>query len=331
MLRIAKIIPLLFLVAFPLDAKTIFKLEDDRGDDHGNGLLQYPGRTEFEKGDLDLLSLKAIDGKDGTWFEATFARPIKQPHPGAIDELGTGLSDIARYGFYTFNIDIYIDTDGTENSGAVAMLPGRKAVLDDQNGWEKAIILTPRPNAIRSELRQLMVKGYEQHQRDLAAAEADRREAETGELALSEPVPSRKQLSAQIGPQIDERIFFPKLVRVRGQEVRFFVPDRFLRGPAKADWGYTVTVTGASLGQSFDFSATIGLADETRTNLGAIPVSPGRWKDRFGGGRDDSALQPPIVDMLLPEGEKQESVLSNFDSRRERPAVVRAVVPAPAD
>ncbi|MEO1085378.1 MAG: glucodextranase DOMON-like domain-containing protein, partial [Acidobacteriota bacterium] len=203
MLRIAKIVPLLFLVAFPLDAKTIFKLEDARGDDHGNGLLEYPGRTEFEKGDLDLLSLKAIDGKDGTWFEATFARPIKQTHPGAIDELGTGLSDIARYGFYTFNIDIYIDTDGTENSGAVAMLPGRKAELDAKSGWEKAIILTPRPNAIRSELRQLMVKGYERHQRDLAAAEADRIEAETGEMVTEEEVPSRKQLSAQIGPEID--------------------------------------------------------------------------------------------------------------------------------
>ena len=328
MLRIAKILPLLFLVAFPLDAKTIFKLEDARDDDHGNGLLEYPGRTEFEKGDLDLLSLRAIEAKDGTWFEATFARPIKVPHPGAIDELGTGLSDIARHGFYTFNIDIYIDTDGKEDSGAVAMLPGRKAELASTSGWEKAIVLTPRPNAIRSELRQLMVKGYEQYQRDLAAQEADRLEEETGERVISEPVPSRKQLSAQIGPQIDERVFFPKLVRVRGQKVRFFVPDRFLRGPAKAEWGYTVAVTGASLGQSFDLSASIGLADETRTNLGAIPVSPGRWKDRFGGGRDDAALQPPIIDMILPEGQKQESVLSNFDSRRDRPAVVPAIIPA---
>ena len=90
-------------------------------------------------------------------------------------------------------------------------------------------------------------------------------------------------------------------------------------------------VTGASLTESFDLSASVGLADETRANLGVIPVSPGRWKDRFGGGRDAAPLQPPIIDIIVPEGEKQEALLSDFDSRRGRPAVVPAVVPAAVD
>ncbi|MCG8456042.1 MAG: hypothetical protein MI919_07155 [Holophagales bacterium] len=306
----------------------MFEIGDPRGDDHGNGLLVYPSRSDFEKGDLDLVELRARVAKDGTWFDATFARNVKEPHPGAIDELGTGLSDVARYGFYNFNIDIYIDTDRAEGSGAVALLPGRKAELDPSNGWEKAVILTPRPNLIRTELEQMMVRGYEKYRREEAAAEADRKEAETGEPTLSEPVPSRRTLSRQIGPQIDERVFFPKLVRVKGRTVSWFVPERFLRGAARADWGYAVVVTGANLVQSFDLSASAGLADETRSDLGVVPVSPGNWKDRFGGGRDEANLQPPIVDLLVPAGAKQESVLGNFDSRRDRPAVLPMVVPA---
>jgi hypothetical protein len=159
-----------------------------------------------------------------------------------------------------------------------------------------------------------MVKDYEAYRKELSAGEGD--------------IPSRKELGSQIGPQIDERIFFPKQVHVRGRTIRWFVPDQFLAGPAQAHWGYVVVVTGANLLQSFDLSASVGLASDSRSNLGVIPVSPGKWKDRFGGGRDDAPLQPPIVDIRVPEGKKQESVLSDFNSLQNRPAKLPAVVPA---
>ena len=35
-----------------------------------------------------------------------------------------------------------------------------------------------------------------------------------------------------------------------------------------------------------------------------LPVSPGRWHDRFGGGRENAAIQPPLVDIIVPKGRR---------------------------
>ena len=34
-----------------------------------------------------------------------------------------------------------------------------------------------------------------------------------------------------------------------------------------------------------------------------LPVSPGRWQDRFGGGRENADIQPPLIDIMVPKGE----------------------------
>ena len=49
----------------------------------------------------------------------------------------------------------------------------------------------------------------------------------------------------------------------------------------------------------------------------------------LGGGRDDASLQPPMIDILVPEGQSQEEILRDFDSARDRPVELPAVVPAP--
>jgi hypothetical protein len=60
-----------------------------------------------------------------------------------------------------------------------------------------------------------------------------------------------------------------------------------------------------------------------------LPISPGTWMGRFGGGRDDEQLQPPLVDIIVPAGGRtQESVLGDFSSGDNRPAVLPAVVPS---
>lgn len=268
-----------------VSAEPLFVLEDAKGDDHGAGALVYPGRSEFEKGDLDLLSFSAENTDKGTWFEARFARRIKKPYPGAIDGLGNGLEDIARLGFFTFNIDVYIDTDRSPGSGSLELLDGRKATVAASDGWEKAVILTPRPQLTRGELLE----------------RSDRPELE-----------------------VDARVFFPRLVRVSGRKVRFFVPERFLGGPAQADWGYLVAVSGANLLQTFDRA----LSRSGVSPLAILPVSPGAWSDRFGGGEEGAPLQPPFVDIVVPDGVTQEEALSSFRSRLERPAVLPVVVPA---
>jgi hypothetical protein len=59
-----------------------------------------------------------------------------------------------------------------------------------------------------------------------------------------------------------------------------------------------------------------------------LPISPGRWQDRFGGGREDAEIQPPLVDVIVPKGKKQETILADFSAREKRPVVIPGVVPA---
>jgi hypothetical protein len=292
--------------------KTLFKLADPRGDDHGDGNLVYPLNDELNPGDLDLLSLTAEADGDGTLFEATFARPVRVPGQEVIDDLGTRLDTVARFGFYTINLDIYIDTDRVPGSGAVSMIPGRLARIDPSSAWEKAIILTPRPHEARGELKRMMDR----------AIKDEMRKDET-DLAEDEAAAMR----AQIPTNVDERIFFPTKIKVRGNKISFFVPGEFLNGAAKDTWSYVVAVSGANVLQSFDLARALGRQTEKEDALMILPISPGTWTDRFGGGRENAAIQPPLVDVVVPEGRKQETLLTEFNQRRKEPAVLFGVVP----
>ena len=311
------------LAAVPASAgksRLIFELEDPRGDDHGNGRLEYPIRSDYVRGDLDLVKFQARRVGGGTQFEAIFARPIRVAGREAIDDLGTSLASVARHGFYTFNIDVYIDKDRTEGSGWVRLLPGRKAELEAGHAWDRAVILTPRPSEARAALQRMMMGVLNQQ---LRAGEY--REDGT---EITEKILMQRRLPAEL----EERIHFPQKIRIHGRKICFFVPDRFLGGPARDDWSYTVVVSGADLIQSFDVSASMGLADSTRDNLMILPISPGRWQDRFGGGREGEVLQPPLVDIIVPPGSlSQERVLGRFSTQSDKPVQLLGVVPAETD
>jgi hypothetical protein len=230
----------------------------------------------------------------------------------AIDDLGTQLDVIARHGFYNLNLDIYIDTDRAPGSGGVSMLPGRHAELDPATAWEKAVILTPRPNEAKAELQRMLIK--------ILNEDAKREESDLE----SEEIEALKR---QIPVDIEMRIFFPTQIRVRGQKISFFVPALFLGGPAKATWAYTVATSGADLLVSFDVNKVLGRQPGAKS-LMILPISPSRWQDRFGGGRENADIQPPLVDIIVPKGKTQETILSDFDARGKRPVVIPGVVPA---
>lgn len=309
----AVVLLLAFVVTLPAFAgKAIFSLSDPRGDDHGDGNLVYPLNDDLDPGELDLISLTAEADGDGTTFEATFAKPVRVPGREVIDDLGTALDTIARFGFYTINLDIYIDTDRVPGSGAVATLPGRLATVEPGSAWEKAIVLTPRPHEARAELKRMMTRAIK-----------DEAGKEDGTLEEGEA----ESMRAQIPGDMEERIFFPTKVRVRGSKISFFVPGAFLGGPAKDTWSYVVAVSGANVLQSFDLSRALGRQSESEEALMILPISPGKWSDRFGGGRENAAIQPPLVDIVVPEGRKQENVLTAFDQRRKEPVVLPGVVP----
>jgi len=290
----------------------IFELSDPRGDDHGDGTLLYPFNDDYAPGDLDLLSFRARRGDHGTWFEAVFARPVRVPDRRAIDALGTSLASAARFGFYTFNLDVYIDIDREPGSGGVFALPGRKARIAPDAAWDRAVLLTPRPHEARGELKRILLRTLSDEM-EQGTAELDETQAQT--------------MRQRIPLDVEERVFFPTLVRVRGRTIEFFVPDSFLGRPADPTWSYVVAVSGANILQSFELTEKLGLSDENDEALMILPLAQGRSTQYFGG-RERAPLQPPLVDILVPEGRRQETVLQSYDPAKHLPVELPGLVPA---
>ncbi|MEM7586799.1 MAG: glucodextranase DOMON-like domain-containing protein [Acidobacteriota bacterium] len=291
----------------------LFAITDPFGDDRGDGSLAYPLRSDLEPGDLDLLRLEARRGDGGTIFRAIFARDIRSPANEAINGLGTQLRDVARQGFYTFNLDLYIDTDRQPGSGQVAMLPGRKAEIAPPHAWEKMVAVTPRPETLRASIHRLRVREWaEQESRKRPVSRAEKR-----------------RRKAQIAEELLPWVYFPNRIRVLGRTLEFFVPEAFLGGEAQPTWAYVAAVTGARLEQRFDVPL-LGRYPQDSSDGMILPVIPGRDENAFGGGRDNDPLQPPVVDLLRPQmlEPNQSEILRNYDSYQERPAQIPGVVPA---
>lgn len=301
------LLAVLFLIAAPLLAgDAIFTLNDPRGDDYGTGRLQYPMSADYQKGDLDLVSVRAFRVSGGTQFEAKFARPIRQPERRTIDGIGTQLDQVARLGFYTFNLDIYVDTDGVAGSGSTTTLPGRGVMIDPATAWEKVISLTPDPQGARSELKRIVLRD-----------ERRRTEAEGRRVVSDE---TKDELRASV----DDFVFFPTQVRVAGNTVSFFVPASFLGEPQK-EWSYVVAVSGADIVQRLDQQNRLMRIGDASETLMTLPVATGRPTDRFGGAVEHDDYMPPLVDVIVPAGEDQKDVLSNYDTNAERAAVLKGV------
>lgn len=309
-MHLRPVVLLLVLLASPATAGELFRLEDARGDDRGDGSLRYPlNYYDLAPGDLDLLSFSAKTAKGGTEFEVSFASPVRKPDSRPTDLGGGRLDEAARFGFYGMNVDVYIDTDREAGSGGIATLPGRKARLRADTAWDRAVILTPRPHEARSSLARAMVKSLKQ-------------ELETSNEAERE---SLEAMRAQVPDDVERRVFFPTRIRVVGRSIRFFVPEEFLGGTAKAEWSYVVFTSGADIDQRFTLPASVGGSPDD--GLFILPARPGGAPDRFGGNRDGDRGQPPILDLLTGKATNQSSVLSDYEPNGSRPAELPGVVP----
>ena len=292
--------------------KYIFKIPDPRGDDHGDGTILYPTESDFRPGDLDLTSFSAREKDGGTMFEAEFASSIKRPDSRVIDAGGRTLQSVARLGFYLFNIDIYIDMDRKEGSGYTSTLPGRNAQISSAHAWEKVVFLTPRPNDARSQLRKIIHKAAEEKIRK-----------EKGRVDPEDET----QINAGIALDLDGRYFMPTRVQIAGRRVSFFVPPYFLRGPAQGDWSYVVVVTAATIEDKIDLG-DIGILGP-RAGLLNLMVDQGAYSDRLGTTRSEVGLLPPILDIIVPDGIKQEDILRNFNVNEKKPVILPGVIPSP--
>jgi hypothetical protein len=290
----------------------LFALEDPRGDDHGDGQLIYPVRDDLQDGDLDLVLARARPDPEGTEFELTFGRAIRRPDARAVDIAGTSLANIARLGFYTFNVDLYVDTDRVEGSGRRAMLPGRLAEVAPGGAWEKAICLTPRPVDAREELRRLW----------LADMTRDR-------LAGGGKIDSSTEgfLQREVDREVQAAVFFPNKVHVSGPTVRFTVPGSFLGGVASPSWGYVIAVTAADITTKVRLKSLLGM-EQAQGGLMIVPLASIATAERLGGGRAVDPWEPPILDLVVPPGYRQEEVLTGPTRKVGERVVVPPVVPA---
>ncbi|MFO1285675.1 MAG: glucodextranase DOMON-like domain-containing protein [Rubrivivax sp.] len=246
-------------LAAPLPApaqpqQPLLQLADAAGDDNGDGTLVPPREPIVEPGDLDLRTLRVFDEGERLRFEATFANVVRDPAQVKSGLLGNeDLSLFARRGFYAFNLDIYLDLDRVAGSGHTALLPGRRARTDAAHAWERAIVLTPRPELMRRQLRDALGDGG---------------------------VPAGTDVDAVI----DAEIFFATDVRVRGRTVSFTVPSRFVGARALAGASLIAVVTAAKLSIESDWIATLGAAASRGRSADRAPAAR-RGGTRGGGGR----------------------------------------------
>lgn len=299
------------LLACPLTAAAageLFRLDDVRGDDVGEGSLIYPDRGDMERGDLDLVSLSAEQRSDGIWFIAEFGQAIRSP-VGRVTEIGqTPMDRIARNGFYTFNLDLYIDTDRVAGSGQTGTVPGRGVAIDRQFAWERAVILTPRPDIARTMLQMYFDTTNEAELR-----------AKQGRVSKDE----LRDLEALSESRVNELFYFPTKVRVMGRRIEFQVPEDFLGGVPARNWGYTAIVTGADLEQTGRPGQLLPVKQTMMTMSVARGVRASQWGIR--GDADEAT--PPVIDMLGSDPDTQKNVLSDYDAVAGRLAAIPGVAP----
>lgn len=318
-MRLPTPIPMLLLAAVLAPAPSvaasapIFVLADPAGDDHGDGTLKYPLVPDMREGDLDLVELSAHRGENGTWFTVTMRRNVRPPGPEVIDSLGRTEGQVAKLGFWEFNVDIYVDKDRVDGSGQLWTLPGRKVSIDPKTAWERMISLSPQPDQSAILVRRVLMQQAKEQMK------ADQPRIEASDL---------QQARALVGGALESHFWFARSVQVSGRRVRFFVPDSFLGEPPGTDWAYTVLVTGATLEPRFDTSGLIGKAALEDDHL-LLPVGTGLSAKHFAG-RDEDPLQPPVIDTVVPAGQRQEEVLRDYDLRTGRRVQLTGVVPANA-
>jgi hypothetical protein len=299
---------LLLLTTPALADDAVFRLADPKGDDHGTGALIYPNRPDMQPGDLDLVEFSARHADGGTWFTVEFARPIRDPR-GEVTAVGQQpVEKLARNGFYTFNVDVYVDRDRVAGSGRTQALPGRNVDIDRNFAWEKAIIVSPRQDIARTLLELHLDTVYE--------AELRATQGRVGKADV-EAIQARSQ------SEVADFYLFPNQIRVRGRRLEFFVSASDLGGQASPEWAYTVLVTGADIEQL----GRVGFNPTNRPKLMTMPVTRGIKYDSFGLPSDADINQAPVVDLLAAEPGQQEAILDDYDVIAGRLAQVPGVAP----
>ena len=104
----------------------ILQVDDPTGDDNGPGTYTYPQDGVFKDSVFDVTYFEVGTDQENLVLTFKFLGEIENPWGSPI-----GLS--------LQTMDVYIDTDPGEGTGARMLLPGRNAALMSGFGWEYAV------------------------------------------------------------------------------------------------------------------------------------------------------------------------------------------------
>ena len=108
------------------NATSVLVVEDPAGDDYGPGSYTYPTDVLFEDQVFDIETFSVSYDNQNVVFQIKFYGPIPNPWGSTADlSLQT--------------MDVYVDKDPGQGTGARMFLPGRNAALSADDGWEIAI------------------------------------------------------------------------------------------------------------------------------------------------------------------------------------------------
>jgi hypothetical protein len=143
------------------------------------------------------------------------------------------------------------------------------------------VILTPRPEATRAQLLDILSQQYPSHS------------------------------AAQIQAGIDPTIFFPTQIKVRGRTISFLVPASFIGSSDGKDWAVTAFVTAAQ--RSSELKISMGADKKTafdELNLGVMLPQPGQSREAVGYV-SGTTKPSPIFDLLTRSASQQATLLSS--------------------
>lgn len=134
---------------FFLAAEVLIELQDDIGDDYGDGKVTYPEHTMFTEGLFDMESFRIEEVGNYYKFVVRIRGKVDYVE---YDEFGY------KYGipddFIFPLVQIYIDTDHKMNSGLTETINGTNVTIAPESAWERAVVFSSLPQKFRASIQR---------------------------------------------------------------------------------------------------------------------------------------------------------------------------------
>jgi hypothetical protein len=147
---------------------------------------------------------------------------------------------------------------------------------------------------------------------------ADGKTWERAVVLTPQPASARSVVQAVFGDGAQD-VIFPGPLTVRGRKIVARVPIAKLGGRPRADWGYSVQLSGAAWERNFNLLDMVKGAVEPNALTMPVLTTGERWA--FGGA-DGTRTQTQVIDVIVPANRDQHEVLAGSDENTNRFAQV---------